>query len=486
MAGLKRFSYIDKDHASIVADCIARIKEVYGEEAWNDFEEDNSGVMLVEAFAYIADLLLFYLDRQANEVYLPTATERQNLINLCKLIAYNPSGAKAAQANITVSIKEARDSDVTLSKGAQIETQNGVMFETQDDAVIKAGELSCVVGAIEGETHEDIIGSSNGEAFQEFYLPLAGVIEVVSLTVGEHEWDAADSIADHTPSDKIYMAELDAWGRVRITFGDGVSGQIPREDERISVVYRVGGGVRGNVAPNTLTTMREIALDEQGNNVPVSVTNLNWASGGAEPQSAESIKQQAPLWFATQKRCVTQSDYESFAVSFNSPEAGAIAKAHAVVRERSGEANIIRYYVLTYGEQEGSVALASQALKDALREYISEYQMLTDWIEVEDGKWREINFKGVITISPGLKAGIILDKVEDTLKSLMNIETREMGEALRISDAYAAIDNIEGVEHVELESPSATIEADNNELLILGEINFSFKIQGSGMNGKNF
>ncbi|MBQ3626858.1 MAG: hypothetical protein II948_08975 [Synergistaceae bacterium] len=165
---------------------------------------------------------------------------------------------------------------------------------------------------------------------------------------------------------------------------------------------------------------------------------------------------------------------------------GAIAKAHAVVRERSGEANIIRYYVLTYGEQEGSVALASQALKDALREYISEYQMLTDWIEVEDGKWREINFKGVITISPGLKAGIILDKVEDTLKSLMNIETREMGEALRISDAYAAIDNIEGVEHVELESPSSTIEADNNELLILGEINFSFKIQGSGMNGKNF
>ena len=65
------------------------------------------------------------------------------------------------------------------------------------------------------------------------------------------------------------------WGRVRITFGDGVSGQIPRENELISVVYRVGGGVRGNVAPNTLTTMREIALEEQGNNVPVSVTNLN-------------------------------------------------------------------------------------------------------------------------------------------------------------------------------------------------------------------
>ena len=41
MAGLKRFSYIDKDHSAIVADCIARIKETYGEDAWNDFEEDS-------------------------------------------------------------------------------------------------------------------------------------------------------------------------------------------------------------------------------------------------------------------------------------------------------------------------------------------------------------------------------------------------------------------------------------------------------------
>ena len=77
MAGLKRFNYTAKDHQSIVDDCISRIKEVYGSDYWNDFEEDNAGRMLIEAFAYVADLLLFYLDRQANETYLPTATERQ-------------------------------------------------------------------------------------------------------------------------------------------------------------------------------------------------------------------------------------------------------------------------------------------------------------------------------------------------------------------------------------------------------------------------
>lgn len=486
MAGLKRFQYVDKDHAAIVADCISRIKETYGEGAWNDFEEDNAGVMLLEAFAYICDLLLFYLDRQANEVYLSTATERQNLINLCKLIGYSPSGAKPAQADITVSIKDTHDTDVTLPAGTQIETQSGVIFETEADAVIKAGELSTIVGAVEGETHEDLIGSSNGEAYQEFYLPVAGVIEVVGVSVGDHVWDAVDSVADHMPEDKVYMAELDAWGRVRITFGDGISGQIPREGERITATYRIGGGVRGNVAPDTITNVRDIATDRNGASVPVSVTNKAWASGGREPESAESIKLWAPRYYSTQKRCVTQGDYEAFAKTYNTPNVGAVSKAHAVVRERTGEANIVRCYILTYGEQEGTIALASQALKDDLLEYLNEYKMLTDWIEIEDGKWKAVNFAGTLTISAGIKAATVLDNVNASLQSLLNIETRDMGEFLRISDVYAAIDNIEGVVHVELEMPTATIPAEANELLVLGDINFQVKVQGAGMSGANF
>ena len=177
MAGLNRFQYVDKDHESIVTDVIARLKEKYGEKKWNDFEEDNSGRMLVEAFAYVVDLLLFYLDRQANESYILTATERQNLINMCKLIGYRPSAAQPAVADITVSIKDPHATAVTLPVGTRIETQSGVTFETKENAIIEAGETSVIVGAVEGETFEDPIGVSDGEAWQEFYLPRSGVID---------------------------------------------------------------------------------------------------------------------------------------------------------------------------------------------------------------------------------------------------------------------------------------------------------------------
>ena len=481
MAGLKRFKYTDKDHEAIVEDCITRIKEVYGSKYWNDFEEDNAGRMLLEAFAYVADLLLFYLDRQANETYLPTATERQNLINMCKLIGYTPKSAKPAQADITVSIDKQHSADVILPSGSILETIDGITFETQNDAVIKAGSLSVNVLAVEGETFSEVIGSSDGEAWQEFYLPRSGVIEILDAEIDGHTWAIVESFADQLENAEVFTAEIDAWRRAQIFFGDSKNGKIPPNGEKITVRYRIGGGIYGNVAPDTITTLRDIAEDTAGNRISVRVSNQDWAAGGEEPESIDSIKLWAPRYFETQNRCVTQSDYEAAAMNFNQ-----ISKAKAVVRERSGEANIISLYVLTYGNISGSVALANQSLKNSLLAHLNKYKMLTDWLEIRDGKWLFVNFSGTVIVSDGFSYSKILPPVKDALSSLMNIETREMGEPLRISDVYAALDNIEGVIYVELECPTQTITPLNNELLVLGDIDFSVKLRGSAEHGQNF
>ena len=481
MAGLNRFSYTDKDHQAIVEDCIARIKQVYGSQYWNDFEEDNAGRMLLEAFAYVADLLLFYLDRQANETYLPTATERQNLINLCRLIGYIPKSAKPALARITVSIDNPHSMNVTLPAYSVLETQDGLTFETQSEAVIPAGELAVNVDALEGETLDEVVGVSDGEAWQEFYLPRSGVIEIIDATIDGHTWRVVDSLADQLENAEVFSVDIDAWRRAEVLFGDGRNGKIPPADEPISVRYRIGGGVVGNVAPDTITNIRNIATDSAGHKVAVNVNNHDWASGGADPESIDSIKLWAPRYFEAQNRCVTQQDYEAIAIKFNG-----IAKARAFVRERSGEANFIRLYVLTYGNIQGTVALANQALKDDLLSYMNSYKMLTDWIEVEDGKWRLVDFFGHVIISDGFSPANIRERIRAVLGLLMDIETREMGQPLRISDVYAAIDNIEGVIFVELDTPTQTITPDSNELLLLGNIDFSITLKGSLNYGQNF
>lgn len=467
MAGLKRFKYTDKDHEAIVEGCITKIKEVYGSQYWNDFEEDNSGRMLIEVFAFVCDLLLYYLDHQANETYLPTATERQNLINMCKLIGYTPKTAKPSQVSITVSVEQPHSLDVILPSVSMLETSDGLIFETQSEAVIKAGELSVNVEAIEGETIEEIVGTSDGEAWQEFYLPRSGVIEVLNATIDGHVWAITESLADKSENDEVFSAEIDAWRRAEIFFGDGRNGKIPPQGERITVRYRIGGGIVGNVAPNTITNVRDIAHDSAGRKISVRVTNAGWASGGAEPESIDSIKLWAPRFFETQSRCVTQQDYETFATNFSG-----ICKAKAIIHERSGEANVIRLYVLTYGAESNTVAIPNQTLKESLLEYLNKYKMLTDWLEIENGKIKSVDFSGTITVSEGFNKLSVLQKISNAITNFMSIDTRDMGEPIRISDLYALIDNIEGVLFVELDSPNQTITPESNELLTLGNIDF--------------
>jgi phage-related baseplate assembly protein len=149
------------------------------------------------------------------------------------------------------------------------------------------------------------------------------------------------------------------------------------------------------------------------------------------------------------------------------------------VRERSGEANVIRYYVLAYAEDSNALSLASQPLKDALLTYINERKMLTDWIEIEDGAWRYVDISGTLKLTPGVVKETVITRVKKALQLLMGVERQQMGGKLRISDVYAAIDNVEGVESVELQTPTATVNANANEVLLLGDVEFEIE---SGIN----
>ena len=134
---------------------------------------------------------------------------------------------------------------------------------------------------------------------------------------------------------------------------------------------------------------------------------------------------------------------------------------------------MIRLYVLTYGARSNTVATANQTLKDNLLEYLNKYKMLTDWLEIMDGSISSVDFSGSVRISEGFKIDSVLLKIREALVDFMNVDTRDMGEPLRISDVYALIDNIEGVDFVEMTSPLQTVTPANNELLILGSVNFN-------------
>jgi hypothetical protein len=113
--GRASISYTNKDYESLRRELLARVPQLT--ERWTDFNASDLGVVLLELFCGVGDMLAYYLDAQAAEAFLPTARQRQNVINLCKLIGYRLDGPVAATTTLRFSLAAPLAKDLLIPMG---------------------------------------------------------------------------------------------------------------------------------------------------------------------------------------------------------------------------------------------------------------------------------------------------------------------------------------------------------------------------------
>jgi predicted phage baseplate assembly protein len=94
LGGQPVIDYVTKDYAGFRQAMLDQIPLRL--PAWKDRSESDFGVVLIELFAYVADILSYYQDRIANEAYLSTATQRRSVSELLRLIGYQIDPGLAA------------------------------------------------------------------------------------------------------------------------------------------------------------------------------------------------------------------------------------------------------------------------------------------------------------------------------------------------------------------------------------------------------
>ena len=87
--------YTDRDFNSIKESLVNHAKRYYP-DTFRDFNEASFGSLFLDSVAYIGDIMSFYLDYQANESFLETAQEKQNVISHARTIGYNYSDSITA------------------------------------------------------------------------------------------------------------------------------------------------------------------------------------------------------------------------------------------------------------------------------------------------------------------------------------------------------------------------------------------------------
>jgi len=271
-------------------------------------------------------------------------------------------------------------------------------------------------------------------------------------------------------------------------------GQAPA-NTTLTIKYIVGGGVLSNCASDDIKTIVsvEFATDTSGLTPSqlalmqtvknsLRVTNPVPATGGADSESVDEIRQNALAYFASQNRAVTTDDYTSRIYNLP-PRFGTIAKAY-VVSNSNLNVNINKYvsgfsdnidqvtllndavsnyfrkvnydisnpfsinlYVLSYNSNKNLTSI-NEALLYNLRKYLEKYKLLTDGINIIDGYIINFGVDFKISVFNNYNKRDVLNICIQKVKDFFVIDKWTFNQPINISQLELEIAKVEGVQSV--------------------------------------
>ena len=291
-----------------------------GQSEFKDYDFEGSGMsILLDTLAYNTHYLGFNANMLANEMFLDSASLRSSIVSHAKTLGYEVTSPRAPTATVNV-VLTTDSSTKTMPAGTVFTTSvddTDYQFVTVADITNtnNGGTVSFDSTKIyEGTyvTNKFIVNTSNVE--QRFLLGNLNA-DTTTLTV-KVETSATDStsvtytkatdITQLSASSTVYYLQEVERGLFEVYFGDGVVSKSLTDGNIVILQYVVTNKTAANGA-NAFSSPSSIS-----GITDIGITLVAGASGGAEPESINSIKINAPLDFAAQGRCVTRNDYTVF------------------------------------------------------------------------------------------------------------------------------------------------------------------------------
>lgn len=449
------------------------LAEQYPDE-FSDFVEGSLLIVLMELWAFLADLLSFKMDQIVNEVFIDTVTEVENAFRLAQLVGFYPQPPIASRAFFSATIQQALPIDLNLGNAIPVDLSipDGTLtFELfpadslnnpilEGDVIITAGNFSNtnIVG-LEGRTQIDnntALGGSN-QSYQLLQFPV--LYSSIRVDIDGTRWEQVPYFSDSNPRNE-YRVEFDSDYRGFIIFGNGRAGRAPVQGSTIQVTYRVGGGIRGNILSGAVVAQRGYVVP--GLNFPSPVTFRNYTRGefGYNGDNIEDVRRRLPAYLKTQDRAVSGEDYQTLAGQFVSPYNGQSAKAVAALRNYGCAGNVVDIYILVKSGAE-QVQVASDEFKVELSNYLDTRKMFTDQVCIRDGVVLEVDVTVDVIVDRFYQKfrDEILANIQNQIAGFFALNNWDFGEDLRDIDLIKAVSAISQV--ITASVSFATADPDN-------------------------
>ena len=345
----------DRDWRQLMAAARQRIRELSPQ--WSDLSPNDPGIVLVEAFAYLTETLIYRLNRVPDKVY----------VELLNLLGVAPHAPHAASVELELrpakdAAKDAAEGATRVPRGTRVTTATGApIFRTLDEVQVAADGPPVRVRAVNAEVERlALVGTGTGRPGLAVQVPRPPLVRgphgfddlVVYVETTEPDaaadaqvddrrfqrWREVADFASTAATDRVFIAErksgivrfAPALARDRVHPLDEppppgsalppaeALGAVPPAGAQIRVTSLRGGGAAGNVLAATLT----VALDPIGE---LEVTNTEAATGGADGEPLSHALARGPLSLRNPERAITALDYELAAQRCR----GVVARARA-------------------------------------------------------------------------------------------------------------------------------------------------------------
>ena len=457
--------------------------------------------MLLELFAYVGSVNTFKADFNAHENYLRLAKSRKSVKNLLQLVGVSMKGPISAAADAKLSFNTGLGADyyvtpsnrvvnpISPEDGANLtytlyKTINGRVVPTDNDGgfILSPSESDDSENKIftnlvlqEGAYVNETGTFDSTELVKTIPLSQSPVIEGSVEVIINGDSDTSGSYVEvdniffaSGSSEKVFQVVPDDDFTATIVFGDNKIGQAPRGGDSYTVLYRSGGGSRGNIKQSFINSSFAGGAG--------ILENTSIGTGGADAETVDHAKRYGPLTFRRQDRLVTLEDIKVFGNSYIG-KFGSVGKTTASVRRAYCSGNIIDVFILERSN-DFQLRRATPQFKLDLLEQMNLKKMLTSELVILDGLIRTLDLIVSINIDKELrgKVEVIKAQARDSIQNFFLVDNNDFGKTLILQDLNRKIFEHDDIRFSTIDNLKYDISVDFNEIIQLNNLTINVNL----------
>ena len=296
---------------------------------FTDYDFEGSALStLIDTLAYNTYYTAFNANMVVNELFIDSATLRDNVVAIAKQLGYRPKSATSPTAYVSFNVTygtPTSDTELLLKKGTGFIASydnNIYQYVVLDDVTAQVSNGVATFEDVEVREGTQLVNTytvNTALKSQRFILDNENIdtntIRVRVFPTGgslNEPWLVADNIIGINGTSKVFFLEEIEDSRYELLFGDGVLGKALENGARVEVSYLTTAGPESNgVRTFVFSGVLENPQGVSPNSFDVSITSTVASAGGEEIESTEKIRYTAPKAYGTQDRAVTADDYSA-------------------------------------------------------------------------------------------------------------------------------------------------------------------------------